>query len=158
MSNYPVTQAIRFLKSNKINFEPFLFEYLEKGGTKHTSEVLKVDEHLIIKTLVMESEAIKPFIILMHGDKEVSTKELARQIGFKSIAVSDMKNANKYTGYEFGGTSPFGTLRQMNLYIESSIFDLEEIYINGGKRGFIIKINSNDLNYLNNITKVNAAI
>lgn len=138
--NYPVTPAIRVLREKKIEFEPHVFEYVEKGGTKHSSEVLKVDEHAVIKTLVFETNERKPLIVLQHGDFQVSTKELARVLNIKTIAPVAPERANKLTGYLIGGTSPFGTKTKMPAYAEKTIFDLERIFINGGKRGFLIAI------------------
>lgn len=143
--NYPITPAIRLLKDKKISFEPFQYEYIEKGGTSHTALELNVPEYSIIKSLVMQDESKNIFIVLMHGDLEVSTKELARQIGVKSIIPCDINTASKATGYQFGGTSPFGTKKQLKVYIEKSLIELNNIYINGGKRGFIIKIKPSDL-------------
>lgn len=156
--NYPTTMAIRQLKDNKIEFEPFVYDYIEKGGAKQTSIELGVELHLVIKTLVFESDDKSLIICLMHGDKEVSTKELARQINKKSLIPADKNKAFKATGYEFGGTSPFGLKTKLVICAENSIFENEYIYINGGKRGFIIKIKSEDL--LNSLSpiKVNVAI
>ncbi len=138
--NYPVTPAIRVLREQKIEFEPHIFEYVEKGGTKHSSEVLKVEEHAVVKTLIFETNEKKPLVVLMHGDFQVSTKELARLLNVKTIVPVSSERANKLTGYLFGGTSPFGTKTKMPVYAEKTIFDLEKIYINGGKRGFLIAI------------------
>lgn len=138
--NYPVTPAIRVLREQKIEFEPHIFEYIEKGGTKHSSEVLKVEEHAVVKTLIFETNEKKPLVVLMHGDFQVSTKELARLLNVKTIVPVSSERANKLTGYLFGGTSPFGTKTKMPVYAEKTIFDLEKIYINGGKRGFLIAI------------------
>ncbi len=138
--NYPITPAIRVLRQRKIEFTPHVFEYIEKGGTKHSSEVLKVDEHAVIKTLVFETNERKPFIVLQHGDFQVSTKVLARILSVKTIAPVSPERANKLTGYLTGGTSPFGAKTKMPVYAEKTIFDLEKIYINGGKRGFLIAI------------------
>lgn len=138
--DYPITPAIRILRENKIEFEPHVFEYVEKGGTKHSAEVLKVDEHAVIKTLVFETNERKPLIVLMHGDCQVSTKELARVLSIKTVAPAAPEKANKLTGYLVGGTSPFGIKTKMPVYVEKTIFDLERIYINGGKRGFLITI------------------
>ncbi|MEJ7861311.1 MAG: aminoacyl-tRNA deacylase [Pyrinomonadaceae bacterium] len=137
---YPVTPAIRVLREQKIEFEPHIFEYIEKGGTKHSSEVLKVEEHAVVKTLIFETNEKKPLVVLMHGDFQVSTKELARLLNVKTIVPVSSERANKLTGYLFGGTSPFGTKTKMPVYAEQTIFDLEKIYINGGKRGFLIAI------------------
>jgi Cys-tRNA(Pro) deacylase len=139
--NYPITPAIRVLREKKIEFEPHVFEYVEKGGTKHSSEVLKVDEHAIVKTLIFETNERKPLTVLQHGNFQVSTRMLARILNVKTIAPVAPERANKLTGYLIGGTSPFGTKTKMPIYVEETIFDLEKIYINGGKRGFLIAIN-----------------
>lgn len=138
--NYPITPAIRFLRGKKVDFTPHIYEYVEKVGTRHSAEVLKVDEHSVIKTLVFETNEKKPLIVLMHGDWQVSTKELARLLSVKTIAPASPERANKLTGYLIGGTSPFGVKTKMPIYAEATIFDLERIYINGGKRGFLIAI------------------
>ncbi len=156
--NYPITMAIRQLKENKVEFEPNIYDYVEKGGAKQTSIELGVDLSLVIKTIVLEADDKSLIVCLMHGDKEVSTKELARQIGKKSLVPADQTKAFKATGYEFGGTSPFGLKTKMKVYAESTIFDNEAIYINGGKRGFIIKINSQELIRILNTEKVNVGI
>lgn len=145
--DYPVTPAIRFLRENKVEFEPFEYEYQEKGGTRQTAEELKVDEHNVIKTLIMEADG-EPIVVLMHGDREVSTKNLARLLGVKKVEPAKAENAAKYSGYLFGGTSPFGTKRKMKTYIEESIMALDYIYINGGKRGFIVKVSPDTLKLL----------
>ncbi len=139
--DYPVTQAIRLLRQKKVDFTPHVFEYLEKGGASHSAEVLGVDEHAVIKTLVFETNEKNPLIVLMHGDLQVSEKNLARVLKVKSVAPATAEKANKLTGYIFGGTSPFGTKTKMPIYAEKTIFDLNEIFINGGKRGFLISIN-----------------
>ncbi len=138
--DYPITPAIRLLREQKIEFEPHLFDYLEKGGTKYSSTVLGFDEHSVIKTLVFETEHKKPLIVLMHGDLQVSTKNLARFIKVKTVVPTSPEKANKLTGYLIGGTSPFGTKTKMPIYAEKTIFELERIYINGGKRGFLVSI------------------
>ncbi len=138
--DYPITPAIRVLREKKINFAPHVFEYVEKGGTWASAQVLKTDEHAVIKTLVFETNQRKPLIVLMHGDLQVSTKELARVLKVKSVAPASPEKANKLTGYLVGGTSPFGTKTTMPIYAEKTIFDLPEIFINGGKRGFLIAV------------------
>jgi Cys-tRNA(Pro) deacylase len=138
--DYPITPAVRLLREKKVEFEPHLYDYEEHGGTRHSAELLGVDEHTVVKTLVMETEAKKPLIVLMHGDREVSTKNLARHLGVKSIHPCDFAQAQKHTGYLIGGTSPFGTRIHMHVYAERTIFDLPKIYINGGKRGFLVSI------------------
>ena len=138
--NYPITPAIRVLREKKIDFEPHVFEYVEKGGTKYSAEILKVDEHAVIKTLVFETNEKNPLIVLMHGDLQVSTKELARALKVKTVAPVSPEKANKLTGYLVGGTSPFGVKTKMPVYVEKTIFDLPKIYINGGKRGFLVSL------------------
>ena len=138
--DYPITPAVRLLREKKVAFEPHLYDYVEHGGTRHSAESLGVDEHSVVKTLVMETEAKKPLVVLMHGDREVSTKNLARQLGFKSVHPCDFAQAQKHTGYLVGGTSPFGTRAKLHVYAERTIFELPKIYINGGKRGFLVSI------------------
>jgi Cys-tRNA(Pro) deacylase len=138
--DYPITPAIRVLREKKIEFEPHVYEYVEKGGTKHSAEVLSVDEHVVVKTLIFETNERKPLIVLQHGDFQVSAKELARYLKVKSVAPAAPEKASKLTGYLVGGTSPFGTKTKMPVYAEKTIFSLEQIYINGGKRGFLVAI------------------
>lgn len=157
-SDHPITQAVRILRERKIEFEPFVFDYVEKGGTRHSAEVLGVDEHAVIKTIVFETNEKKPLIVLMHGDKQVSTKNLARTIGVRSIEPATPEKANKLTGYLVGGTSPFGIKTKMPIYAESTIFDLERIYINGGKRGFLVCIAPDVLKAVLNVEPVEVAI
>lgn len=155
--NYPITPAIRVLRENKIEFEPHVFDYVEKGGTRHSAEVLGVAERTVIKTLVFETDGKKPLIVLQHGDFQVSTKELARLLKVKTIAPAAPEKAQKLTGYLIGGTSPFGTKTKMPVYAERTIFDLEKIYINGGKRGFLISVDPAVLEQLLQIEKVAVA-
>jgi len=157
-SNHPVTPAVRVLRDKHIKFEPHLYDYEERGGTKRSAEDLHVDEHCVIKTLVMETDTREPLIVLMHGDKEVSTKELARTIGVKSVMPCDPVVAQKHTGYQVGGTSPFGTRKSLRVYAEKTIFDLPLIFINGGKRGFLVSLNPNDLKAVLPTTEVKVAI
>jgi Cys-tRNA(Pro) deacylase len=157
-TNYPVTPAIRALREKKVAFEPHLYDYKERGGTAHSAAELGVPEHTVIKTLVMETESREPLIVLMHGDREVSTKELARIIGVKTVAPCDASTAQKHTGYMLGGTSPFGTRNSMPVYAEKTIFDLPKIFINGGKRGFLVSIAASDLRVALHIKEVAAAI
>ncbi len=138
--NYPITPAIRVLRGKKINYTPHVFEYIEKGGTRHSSEVLGVDEHAVIKTLIFETNEKKPLIVLQHGDWQVSTKNLARILNVKTVAPVAPERANNLTGYLVGGTSPFGVKAKIPVYAEATIFNLEKIYINGGKRGFLVEI------------------
>ncbi len=153
----PVTPALRVLKRNKIDFEPYLYEYEEKGGTAQTAHKLGVNEHNVIKTLVLDAEG-ELILMLMHGDKEVSMKELARQLHKKTVKPADAKKAMNATGYMFGGTSPFGTKKPLPLVAEGTIFDLNSIFINGGKRGFIIEIAPIVLENIFDLTKVAVAI
>ena len=155
---YPVTQAIRFLREKKVPFEAYQYVYEEHGGTGQTALVLDVAEHDVIKTLVFESDDGECFILLMHGDCEASVKELARVLNVKRVQPSSEQKAMKFTGYQFGGTSPFGTKRPMRTFTESSILDLNDIYINGGKRGFILKVSTSDLKNVLNLLPVNVAI
>jgi Cys-tRNA(Pro) deacylase len=138
--DYPITPAVRFLRKKNVEFVPRLYDYVEKGGTRASAETLGVDEHAVVKTLVFETNEKKPLIVLMHGDRQVSAKNLARFINVKSVAPVEPEKASKLTGYLVGGTSPFGTRMKMPVYVEKTIFELEEIYINGGKRGFLIGI------------------
>lgn len=156
--NYPITPAIRVLRERKVEFEPHVFEYVEKGGTKHSSEVLQVDEHAVIKTLIFEANERQPLIVLMHGDLQVSTKALARILNVKTVAPVAPEKAQKLTGYLVGGTSPFGTKVKMPVYAERTIFDLPKIYINGGKRGFLITIEPRVLKEILQIEEVETAI
>jgi Cys-tRNA(Pro) deacylase len=156
--NYPITPAIRLLREKRIEFEPYVFDYVEKGGTKHSAAVLGVDEHAVIKTLVFETDAKKPLIVLMHGSLQVSTRNLARHLGVKSVVPVTPEMANKITGYLVGGTSPFSTKTKMPIYVEKTIFELEKIYINGGKRGFLIAITPEVLSRVLEIKEVEAAV
>jgi Cys-tRNA(Pro) deacylase len=157
-TSYPVTPAVRALREKKIAFEPHLYDYKERGGTAHSAAELGVPENIVIKTLVMETDSREPLIVLMHGDREVSTKELARIIGVKTVTPCDPSTAQKHTGYMVGGTSPFGTRKSMSVYAEKTIFELPEIYINGGKRGFLVSMAASDLRTALPIIEVTAAI
>lgn len=156
--DYPITPAIRVLRQYKIEFEPHIFDYVEKGGTKHSSQVLGVDEHAVVKTLVFETDARKPLIVLMHGDLQVSAKNLARFLSVKTVAPVAPEKAHKLTGYLVGGTSPFGVKTKIPVYVEKTIFDLEKIYINGGKRGFLVAIEPKVLRELLPIQEVEVGI
>ena len=157
-ASYPVTPAVRLLREKKINFAPHPYAYEEHSGTTRAAEELNVPEHAVVKTLVMETEHRKPLIVLMHGDREVSTKQLARALGVKSVSPCDATTAQKHTGYTVGGISPFGTRARLPVYVERTILALPEIYINGGKRGFLVRINSQDLHHLLPITEVDVAL
>ncbi len=142
---FPTTNAIRFLKEHQVEFIERPYRYEEKGGTEVAARALGVDEHLTVKTLVMEDENKSPLIVLMHGDKEVSTKELARILGVKSIAPCSAETAFKHTGYMVGGISPFGTKKQLPIYVEETILSLPTIYINAGRRGLLCEMSPKDL-------------
>jgi Cys-tRNA(Pro) deacylase len=141
----PVTAAIRELRSHNVAFTDHLYEYEEKGGTAVSARELGVDEHAVVKTLVMEDDAKQPLVVLMHGDLKVSTKELARVIGVKTIAPCNPDTANRHSGYVVGGTSPFGTRKEMPVYMEQSILELPRIYINGGKRGYLVGVDPKEV-------------
>ncbi|OHB66118.1 MAG: aminoacyl-tRNA deacylase [Planctomycetes bacterium RBG_13_60_9] len=156
--DYPKTNAIRCLLEHGIEFEVFPYKYEERGGTRVSARELGVDEHTIVKTLVMETDAKQPLIVLMHGDCEVSTKQLARLLNVKSVSPCDPKVANRHSGYVVGGTSPFGTRHCMPIYCEAGILDLDKIYINGGARGLLVRIDPRDISKALEITAVNVAI
>lgn len=139
------TPATTFLRQNKVAFSSHPYAYEEHGGTSVSARELNVPEHAVVKTLVMEDEAAKPLIVLMHGDRKVSTKELARQAGLKKIAPCKPEVAQRHTGYQVGGTSPFGTRKKLPVFIEKSILDLPLIYINGGRRGFLVGVHPHDI-------------
>ena len=143
-SKEPVTRAVRVLRAAGVPFAGHLYAYVEGGGTSAVARELGVDEHLVVKTLVMEDERGNPLIALMHGDRQVSTQALARAIGVKRVAPCAPSLADKHSGYQVGGTSPFGTRRSMPVYCEQGIAALPRIYINGGKRGYILSLNTAD--------------
>lgn len=147
--DYPVTPAVRFLRGEHIDFVPHLYPYVEHGGTAHSAEALGVDEHQVIKTIVLQNEQKKGLIVLMHGDWQISTRNLARSLGMKHIEPAAPVQANKWTGYLVGGTSPFGCKTPLPVYVESSIWNLPRLYINGGKRGFLVEIAPEALRSLN---------
>ncbi|HEX3045419.1 MAG TPA: Cys-tRNA(Pro) deacylase [Bacillota bacterium] len=141
----PVTPAIRVLRAANISFTDHPYAYEERGGTAVSARELGVDEHSVVKTLIMEDEGKNPLIVLMHGDLEVSTKDLARFLKVKTIAPCAPDIASKHSGYLVGGTSPFGTRKAMPVYLEESIMDMPKIYINGGKRGYLVGIDPKEL-------------
>lgn len=143
-SKEPVTQAVRVLRAAGVPFVGHLYAYEEGGGTAQVAKELAVDEHRVIKTLIMEDERGNPLIALMHGDRQVSTQALARAIGVKRVAPCDPKVADRHSGYQVGGTSPFGTRHRMPVYCEAGIAALPRIYINGGKRGYILSLATAD--------------
>jgi Cys-tRNA(Pro) deacylase len=142
---YPVTSAVRFLREHQVDFIERPYKYEEHGGTETAAKAFGVDKHLVIKTLVMEDDQKVPFIILMHGDREVSTKALARTIGVKSVNPCSPEVALKHTGYMVGGISPFGTKKPLPVYVEESILSLSKIFINAGRRGLLCEISPLDL-------------
>lgn len=141
-----------------MSFTEHEYRYEEHGGTRVSARELGVDEHVIIKTLVMEDEAREPLIVLMHGDREVSTKQLARQAGRKTIAPCDPAVAQKHTGYLVGGTSPFGTRKTLSVYMERSIAALDRVLINGGRRGFLVVVAPSEIVRVLNATLVDVAL
>lgn len=140
MSRIPETPATRFLREQRVAFEGHPYEYEERGGTRVSARELGVDEHAVIKTLVMQDEHRQPLVVLMHGDRTVSLKELARAAGVKSVQPCDPQVAQKHSGYLVGGTSPFGTKKAMPVYLEQTVLDLPRIYINGGRRGLLVSM------------------
>ena len=134
------TPATAFLKAQGVAYTEHPYEYEEHGGTEVSARELSVDEHSVIKTLVMQDQDAKPIVVLMHGDRKVSTKNLARQIGVKSVEPCKPEVASRHSGYLIGGTSPFGTRKEMPVYCEKTIFDLPKIHINGGRRGYLVGI------------------
>lgn len=141
----PVTQAIRELRAHKVPFEGYPYDYEDGGGTAQFSRLFEIDEHAVIKTLIMEDDRNKPLVVLMHGDRQVSTKALARAIGAKSVRPCEPRTADRHSGHQIGGTSPFGTRARMPVYCQQSVVELERIWINGGKRGYIIALAPADL-------------
>jgi len=143
--DYPITPAVRILRAAKVDFSSHLYDYEDRGGTTVSSRTLGVDEHAMIKTLIMEDEKHNPLVVLMHGDREVSTKTLARILGVKTVTPCLPETAAKHTGYLVGGTSPFGTRKVMPVYMEETITDLPRIYINGGKRGYLVSLDPKEV-------------
>lgn len=152
------TPATQFLRKHGIAFSEHPYAYEEHGGTAVSAQELGVDEHVVVKTLVMQDEAAKPLIVLMHGDCKVSTKNLARQIGCKSVAPCKPEVASRHSGYLVGGTSPFGTKKAMPVYVEESILTLPKIYINGGRRGYLVGIDPAVITALLPVQKVHCAL
>ena len=151
------TPATQMLAKHGVKYTVHEYQYVEHGGTAVSSESLGVPEHHVVKTLVMEDEEKKPLIVLMHGDREVSTKELARQTGRKRVAPCKPEVAQRHTGYQVGGTSPFGMRKPLPVYIERSILALPAIYINGGRRGLLVRLQPQDLARLLTPTAVDVA-
>jgi len=152
------TPATAFLKANGVAFTEHPYEYVEHGGAQHSAEVLGFDPFTVVKTLVMEDEKARPLVVLMHGNRKVSTKNLARQIGAKSVEPCRPEVANRHSGYLVGGTSPFGTRKQMPVYVEESILALPRIVLNGGRRGYLVGIDPRVLTRLLAARPVNCAL
>ena len=144
-TDYPVTMAVRALRQHRVEFTAHLYAWEPRGGTRASSQHLGVDEHQVIKTLIFEDDARKPLCILMHGDREVSAKNLARHIGVKSVAPCAPEVADRHSGYQVGGTSPFGLKRPMPVYCEKGVMELPRIWINGGARGFLVGMDPREL-------------
>jgi len=153
----PVTMAVRTLRQHKVDFTPHLYKWEAGGGTAASAQKLGVDEHAVVKTLIFEDENKAPLCILMHGDREVSAKELARHIGCKSVRPCSPDVADKHSGYKVGGTSPFGLRKKMPVYVESSILALPVIYINGGARGFLVALAPDAISQVLAATQVTVA-
>jgi Cys-tRNA(Pro) deacylase len=158
MAKAPSTPATRLLRERGVAFTEHLYRYEERGGTRVSSRELGVDEHAVVKTLVMEDDAGAPLVVLMHGDREVSTKALARQLGRREIRICKPEVANRHSGYQVGGTSPFGTRKAMPVCLERSILDLPRIWVNGGSRGFLVGLAPADLAALLGPTLVDVAL
>lgn len=156
MEKYPVTPATKLLDSLGAEYTKHIYDY-SKSGAVAAAEIMHVEEHAMIKTLVMEDSDHKPFIVLMHGEKETSLKDLARQLDTKNVRTASINDAQKYTGYMVGGISPFGTRRELKVYAEKTILDLPYIYINGGRRGFILGMKPETLIKILDPTPVNVA-
>lgn len=158
----PVTPAVRALRAARVEVLPHLYPYVDRGGTRQAAVSLGVDEHSVVKTLVFEAEKEgerkRPLLVLMHGDCEVSTKQLARFLGVKTVTPASEATVEKATGYIPGGVSPFGTRTPLPVYAEETILALERIYINGGKRGFLFEITPADLRRVVQVTPVQVAI
>jgi Cys-tRNA(Pro) deacylase len=135
-----VTPATQLLKASKVVFTEHTYDYLEHGGALHSASELGWDPFAVVKTLIMQDQDAKPLVVLMHGNRKVSTKNLARQIGAKSVEPCTPEVANRHSGYLVGGTSPFGTRRAMPVFVESTVLELSKILINGGRRGYLVGI------------------
>jgi Cys-tRNA(Pro) deacylase len=152
------TPAIHFLRKHGVAFTEHPYRYEEHGGTRVSSRELGVDEHAVIKTLIMQDDAKLPLIVLMHGDREVSTKQLARQLERKAVEPCDPVVAQRHTGYAVGGTSPFGTRKTLPVYVERTVLELERIYVNGGRRGLLVSVAPVELLRVLHATAVEAAL
>ena len=157
-TDYPVTSGVRVLRERKIPFTPCLYRYEDHGGAPRAARELKLPLHSVVKTLVFETDLREPLLVLMHGDLEVSTKRLARTIGAKQVIPCSPNTAQKHTGYSVGGICPFGTRTPMPVYAEKTIFALDTIYVNGGKRGFLVGIAPGDITRVVATTEVEVGI
>ncbi len=158
MSRIPSTPATRLLREQGVAYTEHPYRYQERGGTAVSARELGVDEHAVVKTLLFEDDQGAPLVVLMHGDREVSTKALARQLGRKAIQICRPEVANRHSGYQVGGTSPFGTRKPMPVYVERSILALPRIYVNGGSRGFLVGISPAEVARVLAATPVDVAI
>jgi Cys-tRNA(Pro) deacylase len=158
VAKHPVTMAIRALRAGGVVFEPHLYAWEAHGGTSASAAALGVDEHAVIKTLIFEDDRKQPLCVLMHGDHEVSSKQLARVVGAKTVGPCAPDVADRHSGYQVGGTSPFGLRRAMPIYMQRTILDLPRIYINGGARGFLVAIDPREAERLLRPTLVDVAI
>jgi Cys-tRNA(Pro) deacylase len=158
MASVAATPAIHFLRKHGVAFTEHPYRYEEHGGTRVSSRELGVDEHAVVKTLVMHDEAKLPLLVLMHGDREVSTKQLARQIDRKTVEPCDPAVAQRHTGYAVGGTSPFGTRKPLPVYVERSVLQLERIYLHGGRRGLLVSLEPGELVRVLRAVPVEAAL
>jgi Cys-tRNA(Pro) deacylase len=158
VAKHPITMAIRALRAGAVDFEPHLYPWEPHGGTRASARALGVDEHAVIKTLIFEDDARRPLCVLMHGDREVSAKQLARLIGAKTVGPCTPPVADRHSGYQVGGTSPFGLRHPMPVYMERTILELPRIYINGGARGFLVAIAPGDAQRLLAPTLVEVAV
>ena len=140
-----MTNALRALNAAKVEYAARCYDYTERGGTIQAATELSLDHHATIKTIILEDETKKPFVCLMHGDREISTKNLARARGVKTVATCSPETADRHSGYHVGGTSPFGTRKRMTVYVQKTIYDLPEIYINAGHRGILVAMKPADI-------------
>jgi Cys-tRNA(Pro) deacylase len=158
MGKAPSTAATRLLREKAVAYTEHLYRYEEKGGTAVSSRELGVEEHAVVKTLVMEDDQGEPLVVLMHGDREVSTKALARQLSRRAVQICKPEVANRHSGYQVGGTSPFGTRKRMPVCVERSVLDLPRIYVNGGSRGFLVGIDPKEIQRVLEVTVVEVGI
>lgn len=158
MERAPSTNATRLLKQHGVAYTEHFYRYEDRGGTRVSARELGVEEHAVVKTLVMEDDQKRPLVVLMHGDREVSTKELARAVGARSVQPCKPEVADRHSGYQVGGTSPLGTRRAMPVYVERTVLDLPRVYLNGGSRGFLVGLDPQALVPLLKPTLVDVAI